>query len=121
MLTELVMAWSASMRAASSDDLAPVAEAGASTPAQAAKLAQELARLMDMVETENVSLDGLKTLVPDDFSEHWGKTLDFLKIIVEMWPAVSEGDRPVVGGRAAQSRDPGRSASGSIRCRRPGR
>lgn len=85
-LTELVMKWSDAMRDGD-DAIAPVAEAGASTPAQAAHLAQELARLMDLVETENVSLDALSTLVPADFAEHWGKTLDFLKIAVEMWPA----------------------------------
>lgn len=91
-LTELVLAWSRQMRAteaaASDTALAALASAaGASTPAQAANLAKELAGLMDLVETEGVSLDGLKSLVPEDFSEHWGKTLEFLKIIIEIWPA----------------------------------
>src|SRR6185312_7559827 len=63
------------------------AAAGANTPAQAAHLAAELARLMDMVETENVPLDGLAKLVPDEHSEHWQKTLEFLKIITAFWPA----------------------------------
>ncbi len=58
-----------------------------STPAQAATLAAELARLMDMVETEGVSLDGLAALVPETFSAHWQQTLDFLKIVTEAWPA----------------------------------
>lgn len=86
-LTRLVMAWSQAMRKgdAASDDL--VASAGAGTPAQAARLAAELATLMDAVETENVSIGNLAGLVPDHFSEHWQRTLDFLKIVVEFWPA----------------------------------
>jgi len=61
--------------------------AGANTPAQAAHLAAELARLMDMVETENVALDGLAQLVPEEFSVHWQDTIEFLKIVTEAWPA----------------------------------
>lgn len=91
-LTELVLAWSRQMReaqkaAGDASTAALASMAGASTPAQAANLAKELAGLMDLVETENVKLDGLKSLVPEDFSEHWGKTLEFLKIIIEIWPA----------------------------------
>ncbi len=67
-------------------------QAGANTPAQAALLAEELARLMDMVETENVPLDGLATLVPRrSISEHWKDTLKFLEIITAFWPAVPRG------------------------------
>jgi len=56
------------------------------TPAQAAKLARELATLMDLVETENVPLDGLKALVPDEFARHWQATLSFLQILIRQWP-----------------------------------
>jgi len=89
-LTELVLKWSQAIRR--SEDaagyLGPHATAaGANTPAQAAHLAAELARLMDMVETENVALDGLSQLVPEEFSEHWQDTLEFLKIVTEAWPA----------------------------------
>lgn len=89
-LTGLVMHWSRAMREARDDpavmlsDRAPVA--GSETPAEAAKLALELARLMDMVETEGVSLAGLKDLVSDNFSDHWRKTLDFMRIVTEYWP-----------------------------------
>ncbi len=86
-LTELVLAWSRALRAQSGSEIAPVAAAGASTPAQAANLAAELAQLMDTVETEGASLAGLETLVPEEYSAHWGQTLDFLKIVVEAWPA----------------------------------
>ena len=57
-----------------------------STPAQAAQLAAELAKLMDDIERENVSLSGIQELVPETYSEHWKKTVDFLKIVTEFWP-----------------------------------
>ncbi|MCL4766411.1 MAG: double-strand break repair protein AddB [Hyphomicrobiaceae bacterium] len=88
-LTELVLEWSDVMRKASpaaGDGLAPYGAAGASTPAQAARLARELARLIDMVETEGASLDGLARLVPEAFSEHWQLTLQFLAIVLDWWP-----------------------------------
>lgn len=89
-LTKLVLAWSESMRAtpAGADgDLEPYAAAGGATPAQAAHLAAELARLMDMVETENASLADLANLVPETYSEHWQRTLEFLEIVTQFWPA----------------------------------
>jgi ATP-dependent helicase/nuclease subunit B len=58
-----------------------------STPAQAAQLAAELAKLMDDIERENVSLANIQLLVPETYSEHWKKTVDFLKIVTEFWPA----------------------------------
>jgi ATP-dependent helicase/nuclease subunit B len=89
-LTNLVLAWSRRMTVPQSGpdgDLAPVVSTGAATPAQAAHLAADLTRLMDMVETEDRSLDGLADLVPDDFSEHWQRTIDFLEIVTQYWPA----------------------------------
>jgi ATP-dependent helicase/nuclease subunit B len=91
-LTELVLKWSKVMRdAASSDAAAFLGEhataVGASTPAQAAHLAADLASLMDMIETENVALDGLAQLVPEEYSAHWQQTLQFLEIVTAMWPA----------------------------------
>ncbi|MEQ1711200.1 MAG: double-strand break repair protein AddB, partial [Hyphomicrobium sp.] len=86
-LTMLVMKWSEAMRDPDAGDgMAPVLAAGATSPAQAAALASELGRLMDMVETEGVSLDGLAGLVPETFSEHWQKTLRFLEIVTSAWP-----------------------------------
>lgn len=50
-------------------------------------LAKALADLMDEAERCGVSLgDRLPDAVADDFSEHWQKTLLFLKIITEFWP-----------------------------------
>ncbi|KAB2915309.1 MAG: double-strand break repair protein AddB [Hyphomicrobiaceae bacterium] len=87
-LTKLVLQWSRAMRHGSGGDgeLLPYSAAGASTPAQAAHLAKELARLMDVVEIEEVSLSALATLVPDTFSEHWARTLKFLEVVTEFWP-----------------------------------
>ena len=93
LLTQLVLRWSQSMRnppPGTDPDVAamlPVAGVGATTPAQAARLATELARLIDAVETENVSLDRLASLVPDAYSKHWKQTLEFLEIITHFWPA----------------------------------
>jgi len=55
-------------------------------PAQASLMAHELAKLIDNAETEEVDLSNLESLVPDQFSEHWQQTLDFLTIITKVWP-----------------------------------
>ena len=88
-LTRLVMAWAEAQRRAHTGEgrLQPFAGAGARTPAQAARLSTDLARLMDTVETENASLAGLEDLVPETLSEHWQTTLEFSKIVTEAWPA----------------------------------
>jgi len=92
-LTELVLRWSQVMRRAedAADFLSDHATAaGANTPAQAAHLAGELGRLMDMVETERPGAPVLKELaglVPEEFSEHWQQTIQFLEIVTEAWPA----------------------------------
>lgn len=62
------------------------AEGGSVSPAQAARLADELARLIDRVQTERLSFDRLGDLVPEDYSAHWRTTLDFLQIVTEYWP-----------------------------------
>jgi ATP-dependent helicase/nuclease subunit B len=64
------------------------------TPDQAARLAQELARLLDQVQTERLSFDGLEKLVAGDgLSGHWQQTLEFLTILTDNWPSIlaSEG------------------------------
>lgn len=93
-LTTLVMRWAEAMQTSSDPDaghLGPDATSPAgATPAQAAQLAAELSRLMDMVETENVSFAGLSALVPEEHSEHWQRTLKFLEIVTASWPAILE-------------------------------
>ena len=81
-LMQLVLQWRTAMERAKPEEFA----SGSNTPAQAASLAHELAKLMDILERENVALANLKDLVPDSYSEHWQKTVEFLKIITEFWP-----------------------------------
>ena len=58
------------------------------TAAHASKLAAELARLMDFVESEDADLDSLATLVPEEFAAHWQLTVEFLKLITDAGPAI---------------------------------
>ncbi len=89
-LTMLVGAWSKAKRKPDprmGGEMAPLTGAAGDTPSKAANLAADLCRLMDMVETENVDFSGLHELVPEEFSEHWQDTIEFLKIVTEAWPA----------------------------------
>lgn len=63
-------------------------EAIAQTPAQALKLARELAALLDELAIDGVPFDRLESLVDGNFSSHWQRTLRFLDIVGRMWPAV---------------------------------
>ncbi|MEZ5850588.1 MAG: double-strand break repair protein AddB [Hyphomicrobiaceae bacterium] len=89
-LTHIVLGWLRQMAAAATPedaDLHPPARPKlASSPAQAARLAGELASLMDMIETERVTLTGLASLVDANLSRHWQQTVDFLRIVTEFWP-----------------------------------
>ena len=58
------------------------------SPDQAALLAQELARLLDQVQTEQLSFDGLAEIVPEAYARHWQVTLEFLKIVTQQWPDI---------------------------------
>ncbi|MBF0560762.1 MAG: double-strand break repair protein AddB [Alphaproteobacteria bacterium] len=58
------------------------------SPDQAVRLAEELGRLLDQVQTEQLSFARLKDLVPDAYAEHWQITLDFLKLLTEHWPRI---------------------------------
>ena len=55
---------------------------------QAARLAQELARLLDQVQTERLTFDKLSELVPDNLALHWQITLTFLQLVTQYWPAI---------------------------------
>ena len=56
----------------------------------AVRLAAELSRLLDRVETERLGFDNLANLVPAEYAAHWRITLDFLSIVTEHWPTVLE-------------------------------
>jgi len=55
---------------------------------QALRLAQELGRFLDQVETEGLSLERLQDLVPEAYAAHWQITLRFLGILEEAWPEI---------------------------------
>ena len=55
---------------------------------QAVRLAADLARLLDQVQTEQLSFDGLAALAPADYAQHWQRTLAFLEIVTAHWPAI---------------------------------
>ncbi len=57
-------------------------------PAQGWRLAEELAKFMDQVDTEGLAYDRLIDLVPEALSQHWDITLEFLKIVTETWPLI---------------------------------
>ena len=62
------------------------------TADQAARLASELALLLDQVETEELTFAGLEALVPSAYAEHWQKTLEFLRILTLHWPEILADD-----------------------------
>lgn len=65
------------------------------SPGQASYLAADLARLMDLVESEEVSLENLDELVTGDLAVHWEATVEFLKIVTEHWPLYLADNRLV--------------------------
>ncbi|MFA7307505.1 MAG: double-strand break repair protein AddB [Hyphomicrobium sp.] len=85
-LMQLISHWRATTAQSDAD------RSSGSTPSQAARLAAELGKLMDDIERENVSLSGIQNLVPETYAEHWQKTVDFLKIVTEFWPAYLEAN-----------------------------
>ena len=84
LLTRLVMRY-----------LAETATVDTASPDQAARLASELARLLDQMQTEGVAFDRLESLVPDEHAGHWRQTLDFLSIVTEFWPLLLEEEGAV--------------------------
>ncbi|WP_420394362.1 PD-(D/E)XK nuclease family protein [Acuticoccus sp.] len=83
-LARLVRAWAARLRT-DDDAMRPLHPTSA---ADAIRLADELAALMDQVETQEADWSELPGLVARaDLAEHWHLTTDFLRIATEAWPA----------------------------------
>jgi ATP-dependent helicase/nuclease subunit B len=82
-LAQLVSAWASRLKPVA-PHTAPLVVSG---PASALALADDLARLMDDMQTRGVPWDKLDTLVPDAYDKYWQLTLDFLKIARQAWPA----------------------------------
>src|SRR3954468_10777314 len=83
LLAELILKWAASPEMRGDGNFSLVAN----SPTAALLLAGELARLMDGMVMRQVPWDRLDGLVPTDMDEYWQKTLRFLKIAREYWPA----------------------------------
>ncbi|MGE4062509.1 MAG: double-strand break repair protein AddB [Rhodospirillaceae bacterium] len=62
---------------------------------EALRLAVELARLIDQVQTERLNFDRLADLAPAAYAAHWQDTLRFLEIVTKFWPMVLESDGTV--------------------------
>jgi ATP-dependent helicase/nuclease subunit B len=91
LLTTLVEAWAQKERRGGGLD--PYTPAGARSPAQAARLARELARLIDELEAEGIGFERLKGLPGDEYAEQWRFTLQFLEVALPFWPAhLAESD-----------------------------
>ncbi|MEZ5825380.1 MAG: double-strand break repair protein AddB [Geminicoccaceae bacterium] len=61
---------------------------GGVTDEHAIRLAGELADFLDEMQTEEVSLDRLSTLVDGELATHWQQILVFLRILGDVWPHV---------------------------------
>ncbi len=59
----------------------------------ALRLADELAALLDELQTERVPLDALAHLVPQHLAEHWQNNRAVLAVIAEAWPGVLAAER----------------------------
>jgi ATP-dependent helicase/nuclease subunit B len=84
-LMQLILAWG-QVPAASATEAEIESIRWMSSPGQASSLADDLARLMDFVESEEIDFSSLDTLVPEDLASHWEATIQFLKIVTEHWP-----------------------------------
>ncbi len=66
----------------------PLGDRTTLAPAQAWRLAEELASLVDQVDTAGLSFDRLEDLAPENLALHWHDTLEFLKIATVHWPEI---------------------------------
>jgi ATP-dependent helicase/nuclease subunit B len=56
--------------------------------AQAIGLADALGQFLDQVIIEELEIEKLGEIVPEDFAAHWQITLSFLKILTQHWPEI---------------------------------
>ncbi len=85
-LAELTQKWVQAMSPATRDLLGKEEIALPSSASDALRLAADLARFMDQVETEETDWQLIAKIAPDGFDQWWQLTLDFLKIIMQTWP-----------------------------------
>ncbi len=90
LLARLVTQWSRATAAASlaGEELDTEPSAFPASPADAARLAADLAVLLDQATAEGGAWSDLDAAIASDHAEHWNLTGDFLKIIRSAWPAI---------------------------------
>ncbi len=86
----LVQRWAERLSTDTLDLLPGDTVAVPTSPADAARLANELLGLMDQVETLEADWGALGSLVPEELAQYWQLTTTFLGIAVELWPAFLE-------------------------------
>ncbi|OYV38681.1 MAG: hypothetical protein B7Z81_04265, partial [Acidocella sp. 20-61-6] len=75
--------------------LARGADAAPNLPAAWA-LARDLATLLDEADTAEINLaHALPGLVPAELAAHWQKTLEFLEILTQAWPAILQAEQKI--------------------------
>nr|WP_306264489.1 double-strand break repair protein AddB [Pararhizobium sp. IMCC3301] len=85
-LTEMVWSWSRALVKQVANMEPYEAVIIPANPADAARLASDLAGLLDEAENQKIDWTTLKTLVPDDFARYWQLSLSFLEIVTRAWP-----------------------------------
>ena len=86
-LTRLILAWGGSVRRALLELSVGEPLLVPASAADAARLAGDLGRLLDDMETAGIDWQRLRELVPADHARYYQITLDFLGIVAEQWPA----------------------------------
>ena len=61
--------------------------------AQAAALADSLAKVMDEVETQGADLGQLASLAPPELAQHWEGVTRFLDVLHTVWPGILDEER----------------------------
>src|ERR1700728_4806847 len=84
LLTRLITQWAQSPELHGASGAPLIAQ----TPAAACTLPDDLARLIDDMNTRGVSWNRLDDLLPETFDEYWQLTLRFLQIARPMWPPI---------------------------------
>lgn len=76
-LTQIVRRWRDNRREAAS-------------AVEALRLADQLARTLDQLEFEGITRKKLREVTPDELAAHWQVTLEFLQLIIDVWPETVE-------------------------------
>ena len=62
------------------------AERGEASWPAALSAADALGQLLDSLQAEDIPFSALQNVTPERYAGHWARSLDFLKIIGEVWP-----------------------------------